>query len=147
VTLTPSLSLQLYAQPFVSAGDYQRIKELESPRTTQYIAYGETPGSTIEPAPGGYYLDPDGAGPRPALLVPPPSYPVAAWRYNVRSLRGNAVLRWEYRPGSTVFLVWTTNCGASAAGAGFSATGDLGRLCQGPSENVFAVKLNYWLSM
>jgi len=147
VTLTPNLTVQLYAQPYVSTGEYSRIKELVSPRTTEYIVYGETPGSTITPYGGGYLVDPDGPGPRPELLVAPPPYPVSAWQYGYRSLRGKAVLRWEYRPGSTLFLVWTTLCSATSGSAGFDAVGDVGRLCQGPSDNVFAVKLNYWLSM
>lgn len=67
--------------------------------------------------------------------------------FGYRSLRGNAVLRWEYRPGSTLFLVWTTSCSASAPHPAFDAVGDLGRLCQGRSANVFAVKLNYWMSL
>ena len=146
VTISPALSLQLYMQPFVATGDYRRFKELVAPRTTDFIAYGETPGSTETPVtdPDGnvvaYDVDPDGAGTRPVVRIP-------NLDFGYRSLRGNAVLRWEYRPGSTLFLVWTQSCSAYSPSPAFDATGDLGRLCQGRSDNVFALKVNYWLSL
>lgn len=146
VTFTPRLSLQLYAQPFVATGAYRRFRELAAPRTTDYLIYGETTGSSLTPVtnPDGsvaaYLLDPDGAGPRSAVQIANPNF-------SARSLRGNAVVRWEYRPGSTLFFVWTTACSAYSPGAQFDAAGDMGRLCQGRADNVFAVKANYWLSL
>ena len=143
ITLSPTLSFQLYAQPFVATGHYRRFKELEAPRTTDFIVYGETPGSTLldSTATAGYYVvDPDGAGPRPVSTMNNPDF-------SMRSLRGNAVVRWEYRPGSTLFLVWTTSCSSYGANPAFNATQDFRQLCQGRSDNVFAVKLNYWLSL
>jgi hypothetical protein len=59
----------------------------------------------------------------------------------------DAVLRWEYRPGSTLFLVWTTTCSAYTADPAFDAVSDVRHLCQGKSSNVFAVKMNYWMSL
>ena len=116
VTLTPSLSVQLYAQPFVATGDYRRIRSLRTPRSFDYIAFAD-------------------------------SAALGDLDFSYRSLRGNAVLRWEYRPGSTLFLVWTTSCSAYGARPAFDAVGDLRNLCQGRSDNVFAVKMNYWLSL
>jgi len=113
VTVTPNLSLQLYAQPFVATGDYRRFKELVAPRTTDYVEHTAAEASA----------------------------------FSYRSLRGNAVLRYEYRPGSTLYLVWTTSCSSYGANPAFDATQDFRRLCQGRSDNVFAVKLNYWLSL
>jgi hypothetical protein len=149
VTISPVLSLQLFAQPFVATGDYRRFKELTAPRTTNYATYGETPGSSITPVTNttdgvvsvvGYDLDPDGAGPRPSVSVGNPDF-------SYRSLRGNAVLRYEYRPGSTVYLVWTQSCSSYGANPAFNAAQDFRQLCQGRSDNVFAVKVNYWLSL
>jgi len=146
VTLTPTLSVQLYVQPFIATGDYRRFKELSAPRTADYLTYGVTAGSTSSDRLDslgrlvGHFLDPDGAGPRDSAYVRNPDF-------SSRSLRGNAVLRWEYRPGSTLYLVWTTNCSAYESSPRFSATSDVGRLCQGRADNVFAVKLNYWMSL
>jgi hypothetical protein len=143
VTLSPTLSLQLYAQPFVFIADYGRFKELAAPRTSNYTVYGETSGSTLmdSTATAGYFVaDADGAGPRATVRIPDPDF-------SARSLRGNAVLRWEYRPGSTLFFVWTNSCEAYGADATFRIGDNLTHLCQGRSNNVFAVKLNYWLSL
>jgi hypothetical protein len=153
LTVSPTLSLQLFAQPFVSTGDYSRFKELRRPRRADFIVYGEEPGSTLEcydaasggipcagpVAPSYYVADPDGPAPRPSTLIFNPDFAF-------RSLRGNAVLRWEYRPGSTLFFVWTTSCSAFSGDPRFSVGDDIQHLCQGPSANVVAVKMNYWLS-
>jgi len=145
VTFSPNLSLQFYAQPFVATGDYRRFKELRAPRTTSYLVYGEAAGSTIRDSLDagrlvGHLVDPDGAGLRENTWIENPDF-------SYRSLRGNAVLRWEYRPGSTLFLVWTTSCESFGSSPRFDALGDMRRLCQGRSDNVFAVKLNYWMSL
>jgi hypothetical protein len=146
VTLTRALSIQLYVQPFIATGEYRNFKELSAPRSRDYLVYGQTAGSTLTPlsdAAGtvtGYALDPDGAGPRAARQIGNPDF-------SSRSLRGNAVVRWEYRPGSTLFFVWTTACSSYSSSAQFDAVGDVGRLCQGRAANVFAVKANYWLSL
>lgn len=91
-TFTPRLSLQLFLQPFLSAGDYARFKELRKPRAWGWNVYGEGE-STLTEGEGHYEIDPDGNSPAEAFLLSNPDF-------NVRSLRGNAVLRWEYRPGS-----------------------------------------------
>jgi hypothetical protein len=146
VTLSPTLSFQLYVQPFVGTGRYRRFKELRAPRTTDYLVFGETPGSTMRDsldAQGrlvGRTVDPDAAGPRPGWWIGNPDF-------SARSLRGNAVVRWEYRPGSTLFFVWTNSCSAYRAQPAFDIANDLRHLCQGRADNVFAVKFNYWLSL
>jgi hypothetical protein len=151
LTFRPNLSLQFYAQPFIATGDYHGLKELVRARSLDYIVYGTTPGSTLQcvdaqqrtmscdGAVASYQADPDGPGPRSSVKVD-------NLDFNSRSLNGNAVLRWEYRPGSTMFFVWTTSCSAGVRDPRFSAGNDMRRLCQGPSDNVFAIKANYWLS-
>ncbi|HXV85754.1 MAG TPA: DUF5916 domain-containing protein, partial [Gemmatimonadales bacterium] len=153
VTFTPDLTLQLYAQPFVATGDYGTFKELVRPRSLEHLVYGQGPGSTLRCYDGSdveivcgsqtpaYYLgDPDGSGPRTEVRLDNPDFAS-------RSLRGNAVLRWEYRPGSTLFLVWTRSCSSFGATPDFGGLGDLGRLCTGPADNVLAVKANWWVSL
>lgn len=66
--------------------------------------------------------------------------------FNSRSLNGNAVLRWEYRPGSAMFFVWSTACSLGSNEPRFSARDDVRHLCGGPTDNIFAVKANYWVS-
>ena len=65
--------------------------------------------------------------------------------FNLRSLRGNAVLRWEYRPGSALFFVWQQERFDDERMDGFSAGRDAGRLFREPARNVFLVKATYWI--
>jgi hypothetical protein len=83
-------------------------------------------------------LDPDGAGPAAEFWFPDPSF-------TFRSLRGNVVLRWEYRPGSTLFLVWTRSGDSSLTRGRLDLGEDLGGLFDGPSANFFLLKVNVWL--
>jgi hypothetical protein len=136
-TFTPDLSLQLWAQPFISTGDYHRFKELHQPRTWGWDVYGEDVG-TIAESDGVYAVDPDGSGPAQTFSFGNPDF-------NVRSLRGNAVLRWEYRPGSTVYLVWQQQRSSFSESGQFDFSGDADALFGAPPENVFAVKVSYWL--
>lgn len=67
--------------------------------------------------------------------------------FNVVSLRGNAVLRWEYRPGSTLFLVWQQRRSDSRSFGDFDFTRDRGDLLDLHPDNVFIIKMNYWLGL
>lgn len=150
VTLTPNLSFQLYNQPFLFTGDFSDFKELVAPRTFDFSVYGRDNGSTIDVAsadsagrPATYLVDPDGA----AGAAAPFTFTNPDFR--TRSFRTNAVLRWEYRPGSTLFVVWTQH---RAGFFPFDPSFDLGRdfrreLFDDKPVNVLLVKLNYWLSL
>jgi hypothetical protein len=139
VTFTPGLTLQLYAQPLIASGLYSNFKEYDRPRTLERSVYGVDRG-TIAHAAGTYTVDPDGAGPAAAFTFPDPNF-------NFRSLRGSAVLRWEYHPGSTIYLVWTQSRSRNAPiGVGdLELRRDLPGLIDPPPDNIFLVKLSYWL--
>ena len=62
--------------------------------------------------------------------------------FNLRSLLGNAVLRWEYRPGSTVFLVWQRQQERDASRGDFAFGRDVDALLGAPASNRFIVKVN-----
>jgi hypothetical protein len=136
-TFTPDLSLQLWAQPFISTGRYQGFKELQRPREWAWNAYGEDVGTLAE-SDGQYLVDPDGDGPAEGFSFSNPDF-------NVRSLRGNAVLRWEYRPGSTVYLVWQQRRSSFSQSGEFDFSDDADALFGTPPENVFAIKVSYWM--
>jgi len=138
-TFTPALSLQLYAQPFVSAGRYSRFGELERPSTSRYAVYGETQG-TVSATKDTVLIDPDGVGGAPSFTIGNPDF-------NIRSLRGNAVLRWEYRPGSALFVVWQQRRVGSASFGDFDFERDVSAIFRQPLTNVFLVKLTYWLGL
>jgi hypothetical protein len=100
-TFTPSLTLQLYAQPFIASGNYTSFREFAAPRSSHKLVYGRDIGTIAYDGPSnGYQVDPDGAGPAQPFTFANPDF-------TDTSLRGTAVLRWVYRRGSTLFFVWT----------------------------------------
>jgi hypothetical protein len=139
VTFTPTLTLEVFAQPFIASGRYSEFKEFARPRTLDKLVYGSDIG-TISAVDGEYTVDPDLDGPAEEFSFDDPDF-------NFRSLRGNAVLRWEFRPGSTLFLVWTQSRSVEASVGGLDFGRDLGALLGAPADNVFLVKMNYWLGM
>jgi hypothetical protein len=86
-----------------------------------------------------YTVDPDGAGAAAPFSIDNPDF-------SVRSLRGNAVFRWEYRPGSTLFLVWTQSRSSSDASGEFDLGRDSRALTATRPDNIFLVKMNWWLA-
>ena len=138
-TFTPRLTLQAYLQPFLGVGTYSRFKELAQPKTFKYNIYGEG-GSTIAYADGGYTVDPDGSGPAAAFSFGNPDF-------NVKSLRGTVVLRWEYLPGSLLYFVWTQNRADYANPGDFRLRRDLGNLLTAPGDNIFLIKVSYRWSL
>jgi hypothetical protein len=138
-TFTPNLTLQLYAQPFLASGDYQRFREFAAPRTIRKVDYGRDVGTiTRDAATAMYTVDPDGAGPAAAFSFGDPNFAA-------RSLRGTAVLRWEYRPGSTVYFAWTQQRSGVGPEGSLDFSRDQSALWRDPADNVFLVKANYWL--
>ncbi len=120
-TMSPTLSLQMYAQPFMTGGDYSDWREMTNPRGVGYqdrwSPYGASP------------LD-DG--------------------FNFRQYRSNSVLRWEYRPGSALYFVWAQERTSADGGQGrspFNAGDDLRSLFRSHPGNVFLIKGSYWLSL
>jgi len=140
VTFTPNLTLELFLQPFISSGAYTNFKEFAEPRKLEKLIYGTDVGTVTvrEGDPPVYEIDPDGGGPAASFEIEDPSF-------TVRSLRGNAVLRWEYRPGSTLFLVWTQSREDALTVGQLDFSRDARAVFRGPAENIFLVKVNYWL--
>ncbi len=140
-TFTPTLSFELFAQPFISSTDHWRFKEFARPRTQQTIVYGEDAGTITASGDGfgrTYTVDPDGDGAAERFSFADPDF-------NFRSLRGNAVLRWEYRPGSTLYLVWTQDRNDVAPADDLDFGRDRRALFQAAPDNIFLLKVNYWV--
>jgi hypothetical protein len=138
VSFTPTLTLDLYAQPLIASGRYTAFKEFDRPRTLDRSVYGRDFGTLGVLPDGRYEVDPDGAGPAAAFRFGNPDF-------NYRSLRGNAVLRWEFRPGSTLYLVWTQSRESNEAVGNLSLGRDLDGLFSSRPDNIFLVKMSYWL--
>jgi len=142
LALTPRLSLELYGQPFVSAGRYSAFRLVADPQATAYADRFDPLETDRLTRPGGdakatVDVDRDGAL----------DFGFAEPDFRVVSLRTNSVLRWEFLPGSTLFVVWQQNredrvpVGTVDFGRGFLDT----FTAQG--TNVFAVKVAYWVGL
>lgn len=137
-TFTPQLSLQLYLQPLISHGNYEHFKELKRPKTGDYHVYTE---DQIIRSGDTYEVDPDGTGPAPSFTFDNPDFAI-------KSLRGNAVLRWEYKPGSTLYLVWTQNRWDNTINDGtFSFSRSASHLVHTRPDNILMIKWTYWWNL
>jgi hypothetical protein len=144
VTFSPTSTLELYVQPFIASGAYSEFKEFGTPRLLQKSIYGRDRGTitATRDASGeiaSYTVDPDASGPAASFSFDNPSF-------NRRSLIGNAVYRWEYRPGSTLYVVWTQSRDDELRNVGdFEFGRDRSALLATHPDNIFLVKVNYWL--
>ncbi len=117
VTLTPALSVQLYTQPFIASGAFADWREMVDARNTSYAAR----------------YAPYGGGANPA-------------GFNSKHFNSNAVVRWEYRPGSVLFVVWQQGRSDGRDPASFEVGRDLRNLFYSHPDNTLLVKLSYWFN-
>ena len=138
-TFTPDLTLQLYAQPFIASGDYTSFREFARPRSIQKLDYGRDVGTVAyDEGTNSYTIDPDGAGAAESFTLSNPDF-------TMRSVRGTAVLRWEYRPGSTVYFVWTQRRSGDDPAGTWDFDNAWSAMWGDRASNVFQVKMTYWL--
>ena len=130
----------MYAQPFASSVDYDAFKSFQLAGAFSMREYGQE-GSTITYDAGTrrYAVDADGAGPSPALAFANPDF-------TARSLRANLVLRWDYRPGSTVYLAWAHGRAAFREDPAFDVTQDFSDLLRDDQRNRLLLKVSYWMN-
>lgn len=145
VTFTPTLTLEVFMQPFLAAVEYDQYKRPSSPRAhraserlhrlseEELAPVGETEGRRL----WGYF--PDG-GQEPAFTFPDPGF-------KRQNLRGNAVLRWEYRPGSTLFVVWQQDREGRGLPDDLRVLDDFRQLARSDARHVLLIKVNYWLGL
>ena len=123
-TLSPTLSLQLYAQPYLSAGLYTGYHEVVAPRAEAYADRF----TSVEPDPGrGWDFEPAD--------------------FDFRQLRSNLVVRWELAPGSALFLVWSHDRTSEDTVGRFDLRDEADALWGEPGEHVVLVKLSHWLGL
>jgi hypothetical protein len=137
--LSPKMSLQVYMQPLICEGDYWDFKEFARPRTYSFLRYGSDIGSISVDANRDYSVDPDGSGAAPSFSFHDPDF-------NFKSLRVNAIFRWEWRLGSTLYLVWTQDRQDYSNPGRFSASHDITKMFTAPANNIFMARIAYWIS-
>jgi len=142
-TFSPTMSFELYAQPLLASGDFFDFKEFNAPRQGGFSVFGRDRGTISQtPGTGGQAstieIDPDGTGPAAAITLDDPDF-------NFRSLRGNAVFRWEFRPGSVMYVAWAHSRSASLPMGDFQFRRDASELFENVPDNVFLVKASFWM--
>ncbi|MGD9140075.1 MAG: DUF5916 domain-containing protein [bacterium] len=117
VNFTRDISLQIYAQPFMASVDYSNFKVLVPPDDFEYVGKDIYDEEVEEPD------------------------------YTWASFNSNMVLRWEYRPGSTLFFVWAHTRDTTTGYGNFDLGRDWDNLFASAATNTFLIKLNYWLTL
>ena len=134
--MSPKMSLQVYMQPLVSVGHYTGFKQFARPRTFDFIPLDASPGSlTYDPVAQRYTAVPADGG---------ASFQFDDPDFNFKSLRLNAIYRWEWRPGSAIYVVWTEQRQDDAYPGQFQLGRDLGSTFSAPANDVLMFKLAYW---
>jgi hypothetical protein len=134
VLFAPKASLQIYLQPLVSVGDYSDFKELARPASFDFVHYTDVVEAEQT------YTARANAG---AAFTP---FDFRNPDFNFKSMRLNAIFRWEWRLGSTFFLAWTQQRTDLQNPGQFQLGRDLGRVFTGRADNVFLAKVTYWFS-
>ena len=134
-TFKPDLTLDFYGEPFSASGRYDHIGELAAARTRLRRVYG-TDGTTVTTLPDGSQRVTDGAT----------SFTLRNRDFNVQSFRSNLVLRWEWRPGSTLYLVWQQDRSAEETLRERTSVADMFSSFGRPGDHFFAIKTSFWFS-
>jgi hypothetical protein len=134
-TFKPDLTLDVYAEPFAASGRYEGYGELLAARSRFLRVYGEG-NIGLERQPDNSVVITDGED----------QFTIGNRDFNTRSYRSNVVLRWEWRPGSILYVVWQQNRASTSPTGEHVGVGDLFDAWSAPGDNVLAVKTTFWLA-
>ncbi|MEA3501128.1 MAG: DUF5916 domain-containing protein [Candidatus Marinimicrobia bacterium] len=139
-TFTPKLSLELFAQPYISVGEYDNFKELAKPKSYKTNNYNEVGNVSYDENNEEYIIDPDGDDLAEPFTFENPNF-------NYRSFKANMVLRWEVSPGSVLYLVWSNNKSDYQNNGDLNIYNDSKELWETTPDNIFIMKFSYWLDV
>lgn len=137
-TFSPSMSLQTFVRPFINSFRFSNFGEFNTPGEFSFDRYGEDEGAISETGNGNFAVDIDNNGQT--------DFDFRRSDFTFRSLQGNAVFRWEYQPGSTLFLVWQQSRAGSIGDGRYDFGRDLVDIFDPKPSNIFLIKLSYWFS-
>jgi len=139
LSLTPELTVQYYGSPFVATGRYTALKKATDTLASRYQDRFHTyaPGEiAYEPETERYRIaEADGS-----------SYSIPNPDFSFRQFRSNLVVRWEYKPGSALYAVWSQGRTGSIQSWEPSFSSNWDALWALPADDIFLVKLSYWFS-
>lgn len=132
-TASPTLTFELYGEPFISNGVYSNYGELEYPRDNKLITYGKDKGTLIAKTNDGYTVK-DGNN----------EFNISNNNFNKLSFRSNFVIRWEWMLGSTLYFVWQQSRFENQINQEFKANNIFNSL-SATGINSLALKISYWV--
>jgi hypothetical protein len=138
LNLTPEFSLQYYGSPFVSRGKYTEFKYVTDPKAGSYhdrFALYNNPVSDGDK----YLLDENNDG-ITDYAIPNPDF-------NFHQFRSNLIAKWEYRLGSYIYLVWSSERTANADASKAFMADSYNQFRNIHPQNIFLIKINYWFSI
>jgi len=140
-TITPDLTLQFYGQPFLFAGDFNGFKRVTDPAagvySDRFIRFKNGEDILLNDNSDEWEVDENKDGTA--------DYSFSDDNFNFLQFNSNLVLRWEYRLGSTLYLVWSQGRTESTAFGNFDFRRDLKDLYNKHPLDVFLVKVSYML--
>jgi hypothetical protein len=134
-TFKPDLTLDVYGEPFAASGRYYDFGELLEAGGMNRLTYGEAAGTSISTLADG----------RRGVVADGQAFTLPARDFNTLSFRSNVVLRWEWRPGSTLFVVWQQDRSETEVLGSPVGIGDMFRSATRPGQNFFVIKTSFWL--
>jgi len=133
-TVRPDMNLDVYAEPFAASGHYYDYGELLAPQSRERLTYGTGGTSLVVNEDGSQTVTADGQ-----------TFTLRNRDFNSLSYRSNVVLRWEWRPGSTLFIVWQQSLSNTEVIGAPVGVGDMFRSVTSPGPNFFVVKTTFWI--
>lgn len=134
--LTPDLTIQYWGQPFIASGSYHAFKYITDSKAENYndrFRLYQPSEITYHEASETYRVLESGL----------PEYGFDKPDFNVKVFLSNMVIRWEYQPGSTLYLVWSQTRSGSVSDGSFDFSRDINRLFKEKADNIFLVKMSY----
>ena len=134
LTLKPDVNLDIYAEPFAASGHFYDYGELLAPGSRERLKYG-TGGTALTINPDGSQVVTDGAA----------TINLRNRDFNTLSFRSNVVLRWEWRTGSTIYMVWQQDRSGTDIFGDRVGVNDAFRSLTAPGPNIFLIKTSFWI--
>ncbi|MEO6774180.1 MAG: DUF5916 domain-containing protein [Kofleriaceae bacterium] len=135
-TFSPHLSLQAYAQPYIASGEYSEFKDTTDTHAAHYAQrFHLLSGREVRETDDTVFASFHG------------TYSFAKPDFDFQQLRSTIVLRWEYRPGSNVYAIWSHGQTNQLTDGRYDLGSNLADLLRSASENIVMVKVNYWVGL
>lgn len=135
---TPNFTVEAYAEPFAASGRFYDFGELPAPKSRLMRTYGASgTGTAISKDANGVSTVTDGAA----------TFTIPALDFNRLSFRSNLVLRWEWLPGSTAYLIWQQSRQDETPAGRLISPSRLLDATQAAGDNFLVFKISYWLGV